>query len=325
MTFSPASYCPCLPPDYPTNSLPPFAMQASIKTKLTRGLAFLFLIIVLLSGVGAYFLYQLSQSAEATLVNNYRSVTYAQRLADALADLREARTAATSPDAADATRARAAFAAALRDEQANITEPGEGALADSLAAGFGQYLAADPTSEAARAGYQRLRRQAGRVAALNLRAIEQQNQRTRRVATRTIATLGLLAAVGILATFSFIFSFPDYVIKPVEELTAGIRRLAAGDYRQRLPTQVPGEFAEVAVAFNDMARKLEGYETPDGTPRIDSSGALDVVRAHRQPGAQGPTPPTVPNPEQQRLMQQLREQSRQLQRTAEALLAGPGA
>ena len=33
-------------------------------------------------------------------------------------------------------------------------------------------------------------------------------------------------ALGILATFSFLSFFPDHVTKPVEELTAGIRRLA---------------------------------------------------------------------------------------------------
>lgn len=291
-------------------------MQATIKSKLTWGLAFLFVIIVLLSGVGGYFLHQLSQSAEVTIFENYRSVTYAQRLSDALADLREARLV-SGPAAV--TTARGAFERALRDEQANITEPGEGALADSLAAGFGQYLADAPQSDTARASYQQLRRQVGRVTTLNLRAIERQSQRTQRVAARTIAALGLLAAVGILATFSFIFSFPDYVTKPMEELTAGIRRLAAGDYHQRLQTQVPGEFAEVAGAFNDMARKLEGYETPDGTPRIDSSGALDLVTTHRQPGSLAPAAPTA---KQQLLMRQLRDQSRQLQRTVEALFGG---
>ena len=300
-------------------------MQASIKTKLTLGLGFLFLIILLLSGVGAYYLFQLSRSADATLRDNYRSVAYAQRLNEALADLREARlTAPTGPAAAQARRA---FEQSLRAEQQNITEPGEGRLADSLATGFGQYLAAAAPA-AAPAQYRQLRGQAGRVAALNLRAIEQQGQRTRRIANRTITVLGLLAALGILATFSFIFSFPEYVAKPVEELTAGIRRLAAGDYRQRLSTTQYPDFAEVARAFNDMAHKLEGYETADGTPRIDSSGGLDLVTTHRRPGT--PAPAADPAAaDQQRLVRQLREQARELQRTADALLAGntpgPGA
>ena len=295
-------------------------MQATIKSKLTLGLGFLFLIILLLSGVGGYFLFQVSRSAEVTLRNNYRSVAYAQQLADALADLRDARFGAGAAGAPVAQQARRAFEQSLAAEQRNITEPGEGQLADSLAAGFRQYLAEAPATEAAQAGYQRLRRQISRVAALNLRAIEQQSQRTWHIANRTITTLGLLAALGILATFSFIFSFPDYVTKPVEELTAGIRHLAAGDYRQRLPTPAHDEFAEVARAFNDMAQKLEGYETPDGTTRIDSSGALDVVTTHRRPGP--PPAPTAAPGLEQHLVRQLRDQARQLQRTADALLVG---
>ena len=293
-------------------------MQATIKAKITLGLGFLFLIILLLSGVGGYFLYRLSRSADATLRDNYRSVGYAGRLGDALADLRDARRS-TGPAAGPAAeQARRNFERYIAAEKQNITEPGEGALADSLATGFGLFAQADPVAADARGLYQQLRRQVGRVSALNLRAIERQSQRTRTMATRTITTLGLLAALGILATFSFIFAFPDYVTKPVEELTRGIRRLAAGDYTQRLNTPEYPEFTEVARAFNDMARKLEGYETADGTPQIDSTGALDVVTAHRRPG----TPPVPPATlEQQRLMQRLRDQTRQLQATAEALLA----
>ncbi len=294
-------------------------MQATIKSKLTLGLGFLFLIILLLSGVGAYYLHQLSRNAEATLKNNYRSVAYAQQLADALADLRDARL--VPGGAPDAAAARQRFERALAAEQANITEPGEGALADSLAVGFGRYVRAAPGAEGARAGYPQLRQQTARVAALNLRAIEQQSQGTRRIANRTITTLALLATLGILATFSFMFSFPDYVTKPVEELTAGIRRLAAGDYSQRLPTGTGNEFTDVSRAFNDMAQKLEDYETAEGTPRINSSGGLDVVTPHRRPGAPAAAADAALAEEQRCLMQQLRDQSRQLQRTADALLS----
>ena len=259
-------------------------MQATIKSKITLGLGFLFLIILLLSGMGAYYLYQLSRSAEATLKDNYRSVAYAQHLNDALGDLRDAYLAGGPTAEATAGQAREAFERNLVDEQRNITEPGEGQLADSVAAGFRQFLLVAPAATDSRAAYQQLRHQVSRVAALNLRAIEQQGQRTRQIANRTITVLGLVAALGILATFSFIFSFPDYVTKPVEELTAGIRQMAVGNYAQRLPAPAYTEFTEVVQVFNDMAQKLEGYEIPDGTPRIDSSGPLDIVTKHQRPG-----------------------------------------
>ncbi|RSK47407.1 HAMP domain-containing protein [Hymenobacter rigui] len=289
-------------------------MARTIKARLTLGLSFLFVIILLLSGVGAYFLYQLSRSSAATLQDNYRSVAYARAMSDALSDVREARRAGP---AAEVVRAEAAFRRSLRAEQGNITEPGEQELADSLAASFGQYAA----QAAAPAGlYQQVRGQVGRVATLNLRAIEQQSLRTRRIANRTIGTLGLLATLGILATVSFIFSFPDYLTRPVEELTAGIRRVAEGHYDQRLPVRAHDEFAPVAQAFNDMARRLEGYETADGTPRIDSSGPLDLVTSHLRPGS---APDAADDLTRRRhLATQLQRQARQLQRTADELATG---
>ena len=72
----------------------------------------------------------------------------------------------------------------------------------------------------------------------------------------SMVVVGVVAALGILATFSFIFSFPDYVTKPVEELTAGIRRLAAGDYSQRLPTPVYSEFTELLKASGVVNESL---------------------------------------------------------------------
>ncbi|WBA41212.1 HAMP domain-containing protein [Hymenobacter canadensis] len=291
-------------------------MARTIKARLTLGLSFLFVIILLLSGVGAYFLYQLSRSSAATLQDNYRSVAYARAMSDALSDLR----AAQQADPVASVRAEAAFRRSLRAEQGNITEPGEQELADSLAASFGKYAA----QVKAPAGlYQQVRGQVGRVATLNLRAIEQQSVRTRRIANRTIGTLGLLATVGILATLSFIFSFPDYLTKPVQELTAGIRRVAEGHYDQRLPVRAHDEFAPVAQAFNDMARRLEGYETADGTPRIDSSGPLDLITRHHRPGT-APAAPAELSDSQRHLAEQLQQQARQLERTAKTLLRGQG-
>ncbi|HEX8428180.1 sensor histidine kinase [Hymenobacter sp.] len=285
-------------------------MQRTIKSKLTLGLGFLFLIILLLSGVGAYFLYQLSRNSTATLRDNYRSVGYSRYLSDALSDLRDARLAGAGTNRA----AQQTFQRYLTAERNNITEPGEQELADSLTAGFQQYLTSTAAAEAGQ--YQQLRQQINRVGTLNLRAIEEQAERTRRIANRTIGTLGLLAAVGILATLSFIFSFPDYITKPIQELTAGIRRVADGNYAQRLPSH-HDEFADVVRAFNDMAHRLEGYETADGTPRIDSTGPLDLVTAHHRPGT---VPATVVDAEQQRLLAQLQDQTRQLQRTAALLI-----
>ncbi|UYZ64734.1 HAMP domain-containing protein [Hymenobacter weizhouensis] len=296
-------------------------MARTLKSKLGLGLGFLFVIILLLSGVGAYFLLQLARSSEVSLQDNYRSVAYSRYMADALADMREARPAGSQPASPAYAQARQTFTRYLAAEQNNITEPGERELVDSLATAFRQYEAA-PGAEAA--GYQQLRRHIARVATLNLQAIEKRSAATRRIANRTIGTLGLLAAVGILITLSFIFSFPDYLARPVEELTAGIRRVAGGDYAQRLPVRPNDEFAPVAQAFNELVNRLEGYETADGTPRLTAQGPLEVVTSHQRPG-QASAAAAPADAEQRRLVEQLLQQSRQLQRTAELLQRGASA
>ncbi|OUJ72306.1 HAMP domain-containing protein [Hymenobacter crusticola] len=292
-------------------------MARTLKSKLTLGLGFLFVIILLLSGVGGYFLYRLSRSTEATLQDNYRSVAYSRFMADALADMRQARTTPSPQVAAPSyALARQTFERHLAAEQRNITEPGERELVDSLTTSFRQY--AGTAAEQAPL-YAQVRAQVSRVATINLQAIEHQASSTRQIANRTIGTLGLLAAVGILATFSFIFSFPDYLTRPVEELTVGIRRVAEGHYDQPLPVRANDEFSPVAVAFNDLAHRLETYETADGTPRLDASGPLERVTTHHRPGT-APMPSLPQEGAQRQLVEQLRQQARQLQRTADALL-----
>lgn len=301
----------------------------TLKSRLTWGLGFMFAIILLMSGLGAYFLRDLSRSTTLTLRDNYRSVDYARAMTEALADLREIQLTTGPADPAYA-QARVRFERYAQAERNNITEPGEQALADSLSASFARY-AAVPVAQSG-AIYPALRGQIGRVATLNLHAIEQQSEQVRRTANRTSTVLGLLAGTGLLLALSFLLNFPDYLARPISELTAGVRRLADGHYDQRLPVRPTDEFAPVAQALNEMARRLEGYEQPADTPYIDSSGPLEVVGRHQRP-ARGPqaaatTTPvatTTPagNPAQRGLVEQLRRQARELQRTADALLKAP--
>lgn len=292
----------------------------TIKSRLTWGLGFMFAIILLLSGLGAFFLRDLSQSSTLTLRDNYRSVDYARAMTEALADLREIQLTAGPTDPAYA-QARGRFERYAQAERDNITEPGEQELADSLSASFARY-AATPVVQSG-AIYPELRGQIGRVATMNLRAIEQQSEQVRRTANRTSTLLGLLAGGGLLLGLSFLLNFPDYLARPVGELTAGVRRLADGHYDQRLPVRATDEFAPVAQALNEMARRLESYELPAGTPYIDSSGPLEVIGRHQRPGS-APAAAEAVGPAARGLAEEMLRQARELQRTAKELLTTPG-
>jgi len=50
------------------------------------------------------------------------------------------------------------------------------------------------------------------------------------------------------------------ITKPIKELLAGVKQIAAGNFQQRINLPLGGELGEVILSFNDMAERLESYE-----------------------------------------------------------------
>lgn len=64
----------------------------------------------------------------------------------------------------------------------------------------------------------------------------------------------VLAMIGTTLLIAFFFVM---VIRPLEEMRGGIRRMAEADFRVRLPVRRNDEFGEVGRGFNAMADRLE--------------------------------------------------------------------
>jgi signal transduction histidine kinase len=215
----------------------------SLKTKISLSLLFLFGISLVLGGLGAYYLNQLSKDSQAILKDNYISLEFVSTMQKSLADLDD-------PDAL------ANFDRSLRRQERNETEVGEQELTRAL-----------------RQEYNRLR--AGRRDSLtigrirqNLFALDDLNRRASmrksRIAEQTAKdALGWLASVGTLCfliVLSFIISIPSYIANPIRELTRGIKQVASRNFEERLHFKSSDEFGELAQSFNSMAQKLDEYE-----------------------------------------------------------------
>ena len=50
------------------------------------------------------------------------------------------------------------------------------------------------------------------------------------------------------------------ITKPIKELLAGVKQIAAGNFKQRIELEFSGELKELILSFNEMAERLEGYE-----------------------------------------------------------------
>ncbi len=72
-----------------------------------------------------------------------------------------------------------------------------------------------------------------------------------------VSTIADFAAAMALAIFVFAALAITHTLAPTAAIVEGLRQLALGDYRRRLPPFRAREFALIGRAFNDLAGRLE--------------------------------------------------------------------
>lgn len=216
-----------------------------LKTKLSLGLVFLFIVILLFGVLGLFFINRLSVDARLVLKNNHESLVYCNAMFRDLEDI------ATRKDAVDDFRQN------LVMQQNNITEVGEKEATDELTKNFGELLAnpADPTN------YPEIRQSLIRIQELNEMAILRKNAAAQRTAESARNILTIIFTILTLVAFTFIFNLPGIISDPIRSLSEGIREIAGKNYKKRIYLKQDDEFGDLANAFNIMAGKLDEYES----------------------------------------------------------------
>ena len=219
-------------------------MGIRLKTKLSLGLGFLFLVILTFGILSLYYINRLSGDANRILKNNYESLVYSNNMLKALEDM--------PADPAAIT----AFNNNLTKQEANVTEAGEKELSESLRKNFKELLAA-PTDSS---NYQQLRESIRMVNDLNQDAILKKNAIATATAESAQLWLTIIFSTLILIVLTFIYNFPGVIAEPIAKLAEGIREIANKNYGKRIYLKQDDEFGELAQAFNSMAGKLDEYE-----------------------------------------------------------------
>lgn len=215
-----------------------------IKYKVRLGVFALFGFLVVLGGIGLYYINQLDAETRNILTNNYESLQYSSRIMQA------------SDSLLTSKNAIATITKNLKAQEGNITEPGEQELTFALR-GEIEKLKQNPADSQALLN---LRQFAVGIQQLNMKAIKQKSEIATKAAAEAINYLVIIATIiGVLA-FIIIVNFPGYVADPIVQLTSSIKAIANKDYEERLHFSRKDEFEELAVAFNQMAEKLDEYE-----------------------------------------------------------------
>ena len=189
-------------------------MAVKLKTKLTAGLIFLFGVILIFGILGTININLLSRDADLILKDNYKSVIYCNNMLTAL------ETVGIHKDAMEK------FEENLKNQEANITEPGERDQTEQIRKNF-EELKADPKDPS---NYSEIRQSILQVLDLNTSAIYRKNIVAQETARNAKRWLAIIFTILILISFTFIFNLPGIISGPIQSLSEGIREIANKNY-----------------------------------------------------------------------------------------------
>ncbi len=76
--------------------------------------------------------------------------------------------------------------------------------------------------------------------------------------TRNV-TVAVFVAIWVMVILGGVFNALT-ITQPIKELVQGVKKIAAGDFKQRINLPFGGELGDLISSFNEMAEKLEVYE-----------------------------------------------------------------
>lgn len=212
-----------------------------IKTKLTLGVGLLFLLILLLSLVGAKYINELKADTENILVANYNSLEYTRNMLVALDEGTE--------------NAQSKFERNLQNQENNITEIGEKETTSELRRDFEKYKRSNSDSSNQIA----IRKNIFRLMDMNMQAIQRKSEFAKATADKAVLWIAVTGTLCFLIAFVLLVNLPSNIANPIKELTESIQQIAAKNYSERVHFTDHNEFGQLASSFNTMAEKLEEY------------------------------------------------------------------
>ena len=214
-----------------------------IKTKLNAGVGLLFLMIILLSVLGGWYINKLKKDTNNILVANYNTLEYSRNMLLALENVPVNATSFLD------------FEKHLAHQRKNITEPGEKEITDSISFHFNT-LKNNPEDKFLQS---KIRKDITSLMELNMIAIEQKSEVADATANNAIVAISVAGMLCFLIAFTLLVNLPSNIADPIKILTDSIRQIANQNYKERVHFESHSEFGDLAKSFNIMAEKLQEY------------------------------------------------------------------
>lgn len=216
-----------------------------LKTKLTLGVGLLFVLIVLLSVIGSFYINKLKSDTEKILIANYNSLEFSQNMLLALDKMKT-----------DSAVAIKDFKKNNLLQERNLTEFGEKEATQNLNLHFNSYIN-DPSPEKEKM----IREDLVKIMSLNMKGIERKSDIAIITAENATFWIACLGTICFLIAITLVFNLPQTIAEPISQLTFSIRQIANKNYNERVHFRGSEEFNDLANSFNIMAEKLQEYES----------------------------------------------------------------
>ncbi len=221
-------------------------MALTVKRKIWLGTLFLFLLILVTGGVSIFYMARLKADAKNVLQANYESLSYCHTMQQKLTELKS-----------DFSGSVAGFRTALQQQEHNITEQGEQQVTHTLQADFTKLQKGDTSRQNIDSIYQQLQT----ILFLNMQAIKSKSETAETSAKDALTIIISLSGLIFIIAFTFIVNFPSIITNPISQLTEAIRQIANKNYKYRIHINNKDEFGNLADAYNNMADRLEYFES----------------------------------------------------------------
>ncbi|HWI92757.1 MAG TPA: ATP-binding protein [Flavisolibacter sp.] len=234
----------------------------SVKNKIRLGTIFLFLLVVISGAFSIYYLVKLKEQSRNVLKANYETIQYSHQMQKALDSILDNKTSFID-----------SFGTELKKQEKNITEAGETTATQNLRKCYNRLRAGDTT----KSNIECVRFNLQQILLLNMAAIKNKNEVAEKSAEDAMALLIAIVAVIFLVGLTFSYNFPSIITAPIQKLTQAIKEIGAKNYSHRIHIDSKDEFGQLADAFNEMAGRLEYFESSNLNKIIFEKARAEAV------------------------------------------------
>ena len=256
-----------------------------IKHKLFLSLFFLFGVIILLGGIGSYYLKWLATDSAAIMKDNNRTLTYTRNIDEIVDDIQYLTLAEGSSmhqfiSHFDSIRKIMSF------QLTNITEPGEQELTEKLDKNLKKLEKMYKSRASISRDYfydkvfpliYQIKELTESIYQINEKTMIRKNAQANATARKVLMYMAVIGSLSIIVGLVFMVGLPIYISRPLETFDGAIQEIARGNYKVAIPAESKDEYGELASSFNTMAAKLNEYEYTNLAKMIKEQKRLNAV------------------------------------------------